>query len=102
MARDAELSRDEMGSGIEPPVSPRVRRAFGLLERFAPAAGARWAVELWCTPPAVEMSLAASPRHQCGARFHRPRTEVRWLRGTGRRDSVALIGNWRNRDIRRG
>ena len=61
MARDTELSRDEVGSGIEPPVSPRVRRAFGLLERFAPAVGARWAVELWCTPPAVEMSLRMPP-----------------------------------------
>jgi pimeloyl-ACP methyl ester carboxylesterase len=38
-----------------------VRRAFGLLERFAPAVGARWAVELWCTPPAVEMSLRMPP-----------------------------------------
>ena len=31
--------RDEKGSGIEPPISPKVRRAFGLLERFAPAVG---------------------------------------------------------------
>jgi pimeloyl-ACP methyl ester carboxylesterase len=32
-----------------------------MLERFAPAAGSRWAVELWCTPPAVEMSLRMPP-----------------------------------------
>jgi pimeloyl-ACP methyl ester carboxylesterase len=61
MAGDSQLSRDEAGSGIEPPVEPRVRRALGLLERFAPAVGARWAVELWCTPPAVEMSLRMPP-----------------------------------------
>ena len=66
MARDPESSRDEMGSGVEPPVSPRVRRAFGLLERFAPAAGARWAIELWCTPPAVEMSLRMPPGVSAG------------------------------------
>ena len=61
MAGDSEVSRDEAGSGVEPPVEPRVRRAFGLLERLAPAVGARWAVELWCTPPAVEMSLRMPP-----------------------------------------
>ena len=43
MAGDSEVSRDEAGSGIEPPIEPRVRRAFGLLERFAPAVGSRWA-----------------------------------------------------------
>lgn len=48
-------------SGIVPLVSPRVRRAFGLLERLAPALGSRWAVELWCTPPAVDMSLRMPP-----------------------------------------
>lgn len=48
---------DEAGSGVEPPIELRVRRALGLLERLAPAIGSRWAVELWCTPPAVEMSL---------------------------------------------
>lgn len=41
MAGDAALSPDETGSGVEPPVAPRVRQAFGLLERFVPAAGAR-------------------------------------------------------------
>ena len=61
MARNAELSSGEMGSGVEPPVSPRVRQAFGLLERFAPAVGARWAIELWCTPPAMESSLRMPP-----------------------------------------
>ncbi|MDT5300281.1 MAG: hypothetical protein QOG79_3523 [Mycobacterium sp.] len=61
MAGDTEPSRDEMGSGVEPPVSPRVRRAFGLLERLAPAIGARWAVELWCTPPVMESSLRMPP-----------------------------------------
>jgi len=48
-------------SGVVPPVSPRVCRAFALLERFAPAIGSRWAVELWCTPPAVDMSLRMPP-----------------------------------------
>jgi pimeloyl-ACP methyl ester carboxylesterase len=66
MARDTELSRDEVGSGVEPPISPRVRRAFGLLERFAPGVGARWAIELWCTPPAVEMSLRMPPGVSAG------------------------------------
>lgn len=48
-------------SGVVPPVSPRVCRAFALLERLAPAIGSRWAVELWCTPPAVDMSLRMPP-----------------------------------------
>ena len=61
MATETELAGDEAGSGVEPPVAPRVRRAFGLLERFAPAIGSRWAIELWCTPPAVEMSLRMPP-----------------------------------------
>ena len=30
---------DDMGSGIEPAISARVRRTFGLLERFAPGIG---------------------------------------------------------------
>jgi len=55
------LAGDGAGSGIEPPVERRVRRVLGLLERFAPAIGARWAVELWCTPPAVEASLRMPP-----------------------------------------
>ena len=61
MVDDTGPSRDDAGSGIEPPIAPRVRRAFGLLERFAPAVGSRWAIELWCTPPAVEMSLRMPP-----------------------------------------
>jgi pimeloyl-ACP methyl ester carboxylesterase len=61
MADETGLSRDEAGSGVEPPIAPRVRKAFGLLERFAPALGAKWAIELWCTPPAVEMSLRMPP-----------------------------------------
>ena len=31
MVGDTSPSRDEAGSGIELPVAPRVRRAFGLL-----------------------------------------------------------------------
>jgi pimeloyl-ACP methyl ester carboxylesterase len=58
---DRALARDAMGSGVEPEVSPRVRRAFGLLERFAPAIGARWATELWCTPPVMESDLRMPP-----------------------------------------
>jgi pimeloyl-ACP methyl ester carboxylesterase len=61
MGSDTGVARDETNSGVEPAVSPRVRKAFGLLERFAPAVGSRWAVELWCTPPAVEMSLRMPP-----------------------------------------
>jgi pimeloyl-ACP methyl ester carboxylesterase len=57
----ADSAPCQAGSGIEPAVAPKVRRAFGLLERFAPAVGAKWAVELWCTPPAVEMSLRMPP-----------------------------------------
>src|SRR6201993_1256034 len=52
---------DDMGSGIEPAISPRVRRAFGLLERFAPGIGARWATELWCTPPVMESARRIPP-----------------------------------------
>ena len=48
-------------SGVVPPVSSRVCRAFAVLERLAPAIGSRWAVELWCTPPAVDMSLRMPP-----------------------------------------
>jgi pimeloyl-ACP methyl ester carboxylesterase len=48
-------------SGVEEPVDPKVRRAFGLLERFAPWIGSRWAVELWCTPPTVDSALKMPP-----------------------------------------
>ena len=61
MAGETGLPGDEAGSGVEPPIEQRVRRALGLLERFAPAIGSRWAIELWCTPPAVEMSLRMPP-----------------------------------------
>jgi pimeloyl-ACP methyl ester carboxylesterase len=61
MVGESGSSGDEAGSGIEPPVEQRVRRALGLLERFAPALGSRWAVELWCTPPDVEASLRMPP-----------------------------------------
>lgn len=58
----AETGADtKAGSGIEPPVEPKVRRALGLLERFAPAIGSRWAIELWCTPPDVDASLRMPP-----------------------------------------
>jgi pimeloyl-ACP methyl ester carboxylesterase len=60
------LSGEETSSGVEPPVSPWACRVFGLLERFAPAVGSRWAVELWCTPPAVEMSLRMPPGVSAG------------------------------------
>src|SRR6478735_5766660 len=66
MVGETGPSRDEAGSGIEPPISPKVRRAFGLLERLAPGVGARWAIELWCTPPAVEMSLRMPPGVSAG------------------------------------
>ncbi len=52
---------DTAGSGVLPPVSARVRRAFWLLERVAPALGSRWAVELWCTPPVLESALRMPP-----------------------------------------
>jgi pimeloyl-ACP methyl ester carboxylesterase len=52
---------DVDGSGVLPPVADRVRRRFGLLERFAPFVGSRWAVELWCTPPILESSLRMPP-----------------------------------------
>ncbi|ORW95290.1 alpha/beta fold hydrolase [Mycolicibacter terrae] len=52
---------DVEGSGVQPPVAPRVRQAFWLLERVAPAIGSRWATELWCTPPVMESSLRMPP-----------------------------------------
>jgi len=48
-------------SGVEAPVGSKVRRVFALLERFVPAIGARWALELWCTPPTTDMSLRMPP-----------------------------------------
>ncbi|MGV0579085.1 alpha/beta fold hydrolase [Mycolicibacterium elephantis] len=61
------------GSGIEPPVDPRVRRAFWWLERVAPGIGSRWAVELWCTPPVLESSLRMPPGVTSGEPL-----EARW------------------------
>jgi pimeloyl-ACP methyl ester carboxylesterase len=52
---------DVVGSGILPPVDDGVRRRFGLLEQFDPDLGARWAIELWCTPPVVESALRMPP-----------------------------------------
>jgi pimeloyl-ACP methyl ester carboxylesterase len=61
MVGDSTQAEGLTGSGIEPPVHPRIRKALGLLERFAPAVGARWATELWCTPPTVDASLRMPP-----------------------------------------
>lgn len=52
---------DPVGSGVVPPVEPRVRRLFWFLERLAPRVGSRWAVELWCTPPVLESALRMPP-----------------------------------------
>lgn len=57
---------DPEGSGVLPPIAPRVRRLFWVLERFAPFVGSRWAVELWCTPPVLESSLRMPPGVQPG------------------------------------
>src|SRR5688572_8732146 len=54
------------GSGSEAPIDPKVRRAFGLLERFAPRIGARWATELWCTPPVLESAFKMPPGVSAG------------------------------------
>ncbi|WP_082981128.1 alpha/beta hydrolase [Mycolicibacter heraklionensis] len=48
---DVDAVHATQGSGLEPDVSRSVRRAFGVLEWLAPRLGARWAIELWCTPP---------------------------------------------------
>jgi pimeloyl-ACP methyl ester carboxylesterase len=48
-------------SGVHPPISPGVRRAFWWLERLAPGIGARWATELWCTVPDVDLSTKMPP-----------------------------------------
>lgn len=48
-------------SGVHPPVPDATRRAFWWLERFAPAFGARWATELWCTVPDVDLSTKMPP-----------------------------------------
>ena len=61
MVGERMASEGQAGSGIEPPVGPRVRRALGLLESFAPVIGSKWAVEQWCTPPDVDASLRMPP-----------------------------------------
>jgi len=82
-------------SGVVPPVSPRVCRAFTVLERVAPAVGSRWAVELWCTPPAVDMSLRMPPGVTAGEPIeahwdgHRIAGEA-WGEGP----SVYLVHGW--------
>ena len=48
-------------SDVEPPVSRRRASASGRRQRIAPSVGARWAIELWCTPSAVEMKSAMPP-----------------------------------------
>ena len=57
---------DIEGSGVLPPVDPRVRRRFWWLERLAPRLGSRWAVELWCTPPVLESALRMPPGVSAG------------------------------------
>ena len=57
---------DPEGSGVLPPIAPRTRRLFWVLERFAPFVGSRWAVELWCTPPVLESSLRMPPGVSAG------------------------------------
>jgi len=82
-------------SGVVPPVSPRVCRVFAVLERVAPAIGSRWAVELWCTPPAVDMSLRMPPGVTAGEPIeafwdgHRIAGEA-WGEGP----SVYLVHGW--------
>jgi pimeloyl-ACP methyl ester carboxylesterase len=61
MAGTAESDPVLEGSGIEAPIEPKVRRMFGLLERFAPVVGSRLAVEMWCTPPVMDASLKMPP-----------------------------------------
>ena len=59
-ARNGEAVTDT-DAGVLPPVPDRTRRAFWWLERFAPAVGARWATELWCTVPDVDLSTKMPP-----------------------------------------
>jgi pimeloyl-ACP methyl ester carboxylesterase len=55
------LTDPDGDSGVHPPVPETTRRAFWWLERFAPAIGARWATELWCTVPDVDLSTKMPP-----------------------------------------
>ncbi|MBN9636090.1 MAG: alpha/beta fold hydrolase, partial [Actinobacteria bacterium] len=58
---DQDVVLDVEGSGVQPPVDPKIRKQFALLERFVPPIGSRWATELWCTPPIIEQSLRMPP-----------------------------------------
>lgn len=95
MARVDEPARQIEGSGIEAPVPPKVRRAFGLLERFAPALGSRWALEVWCTPPDMNSSLRMPPGVSPGKPL-----EAAWdghrIRGEswGEGPAVYLVHGW--------
>ena len=86
---------DVVGSGVLPPVEPRVQRIFGVLERFAPWIGSRWAVELWCTPPVLESSFRMPPGVPTGEPIeafwdgHRVAGE-KWGNGP----SVYLVHGW--------
>ncbi|KIU18336.1 alpha/beta fold hydrolase [Mycolicibacterium llatzerense] len=64
---DRDVVLDVEGSGVQPPVDPKIRARFAQLERFAPAIGSRWATELWCTPPIIEQSLRMPPGVAPGA-----------------------------------
>ena len=95
MARVDEPTQQIEGSGIEAPVSAKVRRAFGLLERFAPAVGSRWALEVWCTPPDMKSSLRMPPGVSAGEPL-----EATWdghrIRGEswGEGPAVYLVHGW--------
>ena len=80
-----------------------IRRAFGLLERYAPGLGSRWAERLWCTlppgspkpvPPLAERGMRSTLRitltNATGATQTPIATEV-W--GTGPR-TVYLLHGW--------
>jgi pimeloyl-ACP methyl ester carboxylesterase len=94
-AAPALTASTAQADGNEPPVAPRVRKIFGLLERFAPAIGARWAVELWCSPPTAESSLRMPPGLQPGRPF-----EANWsghhISGEewGEGPAVYLVHGW--------
>ena len=47
------MTSQKSTNGRSPMPDPRVKTAFGLLERFAPAVGAAWAERLWFTLPDV-------------------------------------------------